>query len=110
VWTRPIDTDGYVTDGPFLKKLKNGKLIMLWSSFGENGYALGCAVSDSGKIFGAWRQCDVPLMPDDGGHGMIFSAFGKDFLCLHTPNEPHACERLRSYEIEETSDGIKIVR
>ena len=28
----------FVTDGPFLYRMKSGKLIMIWSSFGKEGY------------------------------------------------------------------------
>ena len=79
---------GYVTDGPFVYTAKNGNLLMLWSSFGSNGnYCIGLAVSESGNIFGPWKQQKAPLYSTDGGHGMIFkNRDGRIFLAIHRPN------------------------
>lgn len=33
----------YVTDGPFLLRNSRGELLMLWSSFTDEGYAIGLA-------------------------------------------------------------------
>jgi hypothetical protein len=61
---------------------------MLWSSFGDGGYAQAIARSASGKITGPWIHDKEPLYSRDGGHGMIFRAFdGKLYLTLHSPNE-----------------------
>ena len=62
---------GYVTDGCFIYRTKTGKLIMIWSSFGEKGYALAQLVSKSGKIRGPWRHIDEPILKENGGHGMF---------------------------------------
>jgi arabinan endo-1,5-alpha-L-arabinosidase len=81
----------YVTDGPFLHRASDGTLLMLWSSFGDEGYAMGIARSESGSIEGPWEQEREPLWAKDGGHGMVFRAFdGVLYMTLHTPNEtPH---------------------
>jgi beta-xylosidase len=77
----------YVTDGPFLHRTASGTLLMLWSSFGPEGYAMGIARSESGRVEGPWVQEKEPIWKEDGGHGMIFRAFdGKLFLTLHQPN------------------------
>ena len=62
----------YVTDGPFLHRLSDGTLIMLWSSLGSEGYAMGVSRSESGQILGPWHQDSEPIWAEDGGHGMIF--------------------------------------
>jgi arabinan endo-1,5-alpha-L-arabinosidase len=98
----------YVTDGPFIIRNFNGKLLMLWSSLGESGYAMGLAVSDSGQITGPWRQIDAPVWGKDGGHGMVFKSFeGKTFLTFHMPNQ-RGLERLRFYEVTQLSDSLMI--
>ncbi len=98
---------GYITDGPFLYKLKSGKLLMLWSSFGKDGYAMGMAVSSNG-INGPWEQLDKPLFSQDGGHGMIFDFKGKTYVSLHYPNGPDTMERPHFYEITETENSIEL--
>jgi len=78
----------FVTDGPFIYKTKNNKLLMLWSSFNENrSYTIGIAYSTSGNIFGPWKHIHKPLYSNDGGHGMLFKAFdGTLMLSIHSPN------------------------
>ncbi len=98
----------YVTDGCFLYRAKTGKLLMLWSSFGSNGYATGVAVSQSGKLAGPWTQQPTPLFATDGGHAMIFRRFdGALMLALHQPNQ-HPNERARLFELEDTGDTVRI--
>lgn len=87
--------DGYVTDGPFLF-LEEGKLKMLWSSFGENNtYSQSIVVSRSGKIAGPWMQEETPRYADNGGHGMVFKKENDWILSLHAPNDPAGEERLQ---------------
>ncbi|WP_243230809.1 glycoside hydrolase family 43 protein [Microbacterium sp. CIAB417] len=111
-WARPIPRPEfplvYVTDGPSLHRTADGRLLMLWSSFGESGYALGVATSSSGGIRGPWMQAETALWPADGGHGMIFrDAEGTLLLALHTPNRtPH--ERARFFPLDETPDGLRL--
>jgi hypothetical protein len=93
-WTRAMPgaktgsgSPAYVTDGPFLFRLDDGTLAMLWSGFGEHGYALGVAVSAGGDIAGPWSQRAEPLWSEDGGHGMVLRlADGGLALTLHQPN------------------------
>jgi len=78
---------GYVTDGPFLFRSPENELLMLWSSHGADGYAMGVARSSSGNIEGPWVQESEPFFRKDGGHGMLFRSFeGKLKLSLHQPN------------------------
>lgn len=88
---------GYVTDGPFLRKCGT-KLEMIWSSFSQNGYAVGKASADS--LLGVWRQEGI-LLDHDGGHGMIFTdPQGKALLTCHAPNI-YGLERVAFYELEK---------
>ncbi len=98
----------YVTDGPFLHRLATGSLIMLWSSIGSQGYAMGIARSETGDVPGPWKQEAAPLWAKDGGHGMIFRTFDdRLMLTFHSPNTTPA-ERPVFVEIEEAGDDIRI--
>jgi hypothetical protein len=98
-----------VTDGCFMYKTKSEKLIMIWSSFGEKGYAIGIAESKSGKLKGPWIQQNKLLFEQNGGHGMIFKTFeDKLLLALHQPNSPLGQERLKLFEIEDIGESLKL--
>lgn len=98
-----------VTDGPYLYKSKSGKLFMIWSSGGVNGYTTGIAISASGKLAGPWTQQAEPLYKDQGGHGMLFTTFdGKLMMVLHSPNGPGAQPRI--FEMEDTGETLRRVR
>ena len=107
-WVVPVKNKrpgtNYVTDGPFLYRTKSGRLILLWSSFGKEGYTEALAYSDNNDITGKWIQDGRLLFEKDGGHGMIFKNLsGELYLTLHTPNE-HLKEHPVFYKLEET-DG-----
>ncbi len=89
-WAQEINSNkrkGYVTDGPWLHRLANGGLLMLWSSFGAGAYTVGMARSESGDILGPWKQLPMPLYAGDGGHCMVFRTFdGQLLLAFHRPN------------------------
>ncbi len=100
----------FVTDGPFFRRGKNGKLYLLWSGFHagpQYWYVEALAISDSGSIKGPWRHADKFLYDNDGGHGMIFDGFdGGLYMILHSPNvNPN--ERPRLFRITETDDGFE---
>ena len=98
----------YVTDGPFLHRTRNGSLLMLWSSFGDQGYAMGMARSKSGNLLGPWTHEHEPLWKENGGHGMFFRAFdGELFVTLHQPNDTPN-ERGFFHRLEETPDSIRL--
>lgn len=104
-----IEKDLYVTDGPFLHRTPNGTLLMLWSSFGDKGYAMGLARSASGEILGPWTQDPQPLWAEDGGHGMFFRSFAGDlYVTLHQPNKTPE-ERAAFYRLAEQNDTIALV-
>ncbi len=104
----PPGKKDYVTDGPFLYRLHSGVLVMLWSSFGREGYAVGLARSVSGSVRGPWEQEAEPLFAKDGGHAMIFRTFeGVLMLALHQPNRS-PLERPRFFRLEETATGLRL--
>ena len=77
---------GYITDGPCLIS-HDGKLMMLWSSFINDKYAIGLTVSETGNIPGPWKHLPAPVYIG-GGHAMVFEDFcGKKKLTFHQPNE-----------------------
>ncbi|MCR5150559.1 MAG: glycoside hydrolase family 43 protein [Clostridiales bacterium] len=91
----------YVTDGPFMFRTKNGALLMLWSTFPNGQYAECVARSDNGEIDGHFEHLE-PIITDDGGHGMIFSAGGSLMLTFHSPNE---CSKERPVFRRLTDEG-----
>ena len=100
--------DDFVTDGPFIYKLKNGNLLMLWSSNCEYGYAMGMAISKSG-IKGPWIHVEKPLFSKNGGHGMVFNFNNKIYVSLHHPNAPFLSERPKFFEVEEENDRLVFI-
>ncbi|MCC4211253.1 glycoside hydrolase family 43 protein [Leeuwenhoekiella parthenopeia] len=99
---------GYVTDGCFIYKTKKNTLLMIWSSFGKNGYALGQAASISGSIKGPWKQIEPLIFDENGGHGMIFKTFQGDLkLVLHQPNGNNL-ERTRIFDLEDSGNFLTL--
>jgi hypothetical protein len=99
----------YVTDGPFLFRASNGELLMLWSSFTEEGYAQGYARSRSGNLLGPWEQEPRPIYAQDGGHGMFFCTFeGQLMLSLHAPNKTPN-ERPWFFRVEEKDGRLSVI-
>ncbi len=95
-----------VTDGPFLYRKNDGKLIMIWSTC-DDGYKQCVAVSDNGSVCGKWSHLPN-LFDDDGGHGMMFTDLNGDLrLTLHCPNISLE-ERPVFFDIEETEDSVVI--
>ncbi len=95
-----------VTDGPFLYKMKNGTLLMIWSTC-KDAYLQCIAASSNGKINGTWSHLK-PLFTDNGGHGMIFKDLQGDLkLTLHCPNTSGE-EKPFFFSIEEKDDTLKI--
>ncbi len=105
---RPEFPQVFVTDGPSMHRASDGRLFMLWSSFGDAGYAMGVATSSTGSVQGPWTQSEQALWPTDGGHGMIFAdAEGELFLTLHTPNRTPD-ERAAFFPLVETAEGLRL--
>lgn len=111
-WSEELNSKGrrgYVTDGPWMHRLSNGDLIMLWSSFKSRDYSIGIAKSQSGDILGPWAQLPEPLYSGDGGHCMVFRRFdGQLMLAFHRPNPtPH--ERPYFVPLQEKGSSLEIV-
>jgi hypothetical protein len=97
------------TDGPFIVRSPSGALLMLWSSFGEQGYAMGVATSRSGRITGPWVQQARPLWARNGGHGMLLAdAQGQWQLVFHAPNDTPN-ERVQCVPVVMGDDNIRLV-
>lgn len=110
-WAEEINSKsrrGFVTDGPWLHRLANGGLIMLWSSFRAGKYTVGMARSTSAGILGPWEQLPDPLYVADGGHCMIFRSFdGQLWLAFHRPN-PSPDERPYFVRLQEKGSTLEI--
>ena len=105
--TQPEGDTGYVTDGPELFRTKTGTLLMLWSSWGKDGYVQAQARSTSGTLAGPWEQLG-PLIERDSGHGMLFCAFdGRLMLVLHRPFKRALA---KFYEMRDAGDRLEVVR
>jgi hypothetical protein len=109
-WSKPFEANGRyqnrVTDGPFLYRMCDGQLLMLWSTMGYEGYAMGYAISQSGGILGPWAQSQRPIYSKDGGHGMLFRDFtGKIRMTLHHPNNSPD-ERPVWFEVIEEENSL----
>lgn len=104
-----MDGDIYFSDGPCALPLNTGALAIIWSGWGAQGYAVGVAVSDSGRITGPWRQEPIPLVPGNAGHGMVFTALdGKRYYALHSPNDKYL-ERPIFRELTEADGKLNLV-
>ncbi|MEK3877142.1 glycoside hydrolase family 43 protein [Paenibacillus sp. FSL M7-0420] len=114
-WTTPFRSEryadqlNYVTDGPFLfRSSDDDALYLLWASFINNTYALGIARSGSGEITGPWLHQEEALYRQDGGHAMVFRAFGGQLmLAIHTPNQTPE-ERPLFVELEEQDGEMRV--
>lgn len=97
----------YVTDGPELFRTKDGHLLMLWSSYDNNGYVQTVARSKSGQLGGPWEQLQ-PLVREDSGHGMLFHTFdGQLMMVLH---RPFRNARAKLYEMSDEGDHLRTLR
>ncbi|MDF1605867.1 glycoside hydrolase family 43 protein [Nocardioides sp. YIM 152315] len=101
--------DPLFTDGPYFVRSEGGTLHLLWSSFGEEGYAMGVATSATGLVTGPWAQRQEPLWARNGGHGMIFTDLsGVHRLVFHWPNETPD-ERVKLAAVEILDNGIRLL-
>lgn len=108
-WAKAIEGGkGYITDGCYVHRTSSGKLLMIWSSAGSNGYAIGLVESESGRIKGPWKHLPDRLFKEDGGHGMIFETLeGALLIALHQPNESLR-ERMQLYTLVEVDESLTL--
>lgn len=103
-------SETFVTDGPFLYRMQDGRLLMLWSSFSAGQYVEAVAASDNGDITGKWQHLPHLLFEKDGGHGMVFrTAEGELRFIMHTPNSPGGAERPRLLAVQEKEGTLQLV-
>jgi len=107
-WVKTVGgAGGYVTDGCFLYRTRADQLLMIWSSFGDQGYTVGMARSKTGKVFGPWEQIQEPLVATNGGHGMIFRTFeGRLMMPIHQPNSGPI--RMHLFELEDQGHTLGV--
>lgn len=101
--------DPLFTDGAFMVRTPERQLLMLWSSFGEEGYAMGLARSESGTLSGPWLQQETPLWARNGGHGMVLQTTrGESKLVFHWPNDTPN-ERVKLVDVAIGASGIALI-
>ena len=97
----------YITDGPFMYRTKEGKLLLIWSTFVNHKYCQCVARSSDNELNGVFEH--LPLLIDnDGGHGMIFKADDKLYLSYHTPNT-NGLEHPKFTLIKDNGKSIELV-
>lgn len=107
-WSRSVTGTprDLVTDGPFLYTAGSGRLIMLWSGYSENGYAVAAAYSADGGLYGGWTHDPNLICDRNGGHGMLFRALsGELMFVMHSPNTVGA-ERPLFVHAADTGDSV----
>jgi GH43 family beta-xylosidase len=103
---KAYQSEGNITDGPWFYRAKTGKLLMLWSSFGKDGYAVGVSESKTGKLAGPWVQ-QRRLFDKNGGHAMLFQTFnGRLMLTVHQPNSGDI--RAQLFEVTDTGHTLRL--
>ncbi len=115
-WTVPIpfakkefgiEGDVYFSDGPTCHRLSSGALVLTWSSWGEKGYTVGQAISESGKLSGPWEHLPEPVFSGNGGHGMLFeNRKGELHYILHSPNDFYQ-EKPKILDVVEENRGLR---
>lgn len=107
-WSDGYQPGKYVTDGPFMYRTQNGRLLMIWSSFSKQQYCEALSYADNGSIFGNWIHDERLLFEKDGGHGMIFKKYNDDIMFIqHMPNNSPD-ERPQLFKIVEKNDTLYI--
>ena len=103
-----MEGDVYFTDGPSVYKKKNGQLVILWSSWGENGYTVGQTVSESGNIQGPWTHVDKPVFERDWQvDGMIFETIEGEREIYVTLSKPKRRRASSVYENRRIRKGYR---
>ena len=104
-WVNP-NRKVFVTDGPFVYRTQVGKALLLWSSFGPNGYCNAISVPEEKVLSARWKHCENIFFKDNGGHGNVFKTFdGRIMFICHKPNDPPK-ERPVLFEVYEENNMI----
>ena len=110
---RPSAAEGWITrygsDGPFLRKLSNGSLLLTWSPVLDMNYAVLGAISQSGTVRGPWTHLPAPIFDKNGGHSMIFEDLqSRLIISLHQP-EHMPNERAAFWPVKEENGTLRLV-
>lgn len=99
----------YGSDGPFIRKLKDGSLFLTWSPIPDMNYIVAAAIQRNGEINGKWEHLETPVFDKNGGHAMFFEDLNGNLkICMHYP-EVYFEERALILDAEETKGGIRLV-
>lgn len=93
----------HVIDGPMML-LHDGTYHLFWSSFNpRDGYCCGVATAEA--LLGPYRQCQEPVIAQDGGHNCVFRGLdGGFYTSFHRPNKTPD-ERVKVYHLD-LADGL----
>lgn len=120
-WIRTISDDragksGYLTDAPFMHRMENGDLIMLWSSYsvenyknsgGKGGYVVAMVKSESGDIQGPWKHAEMPVFDINYGHVALFRNLdGELMLSGHGDDTHHGSEHSLFFKVKEENGTL----
>jgi len=105
------DEGGGAARAPWVHRMKDGGLVILWTNCTPYGYAVGIAKSLSDEIYGPWQQYDKPVYALDGAHASLFRRFGDGMLMmpLHHIGRDGPGIRTIIEEVEEYNGLIEIV-
>jgi hypothetical protein len=83
--------------------------MIVWSSWSEQGYAVGMTVSEDGLIDGTWSHLKEKLYPGNAGHGMIFRTYdGTLKYLMHYPNDLYH-ERPCFFDLIEEKGRLRLI-
>jgi hypothetical protein len=114
-----VNKTGLLTDAPFLMRLKNGSLLLLWSSYsipnysetGQGGYVIASCISENGSIIGPWRHQKKLLLDRNTGHSSLFRSLnGALKLVSHCNDTVHGHEHPVIFDVLEKNDTIEIIQ
>jgi len=112
----PTDEGGGAARAPFAHRLADGSLVILWTNCTPYGYAIGISRSESGEIYGPWKQYDKPVYALDGAHASLFKRLDDGMIMMPLYNLGRPVEgrpgpgiRTVIYEMEECNGLLEIV-
>ena len=99
----------YGSDGPFLQRMKNGSLLLVWSPIPAGNYVVASAISKNGSIRGSWEHLDEKVFEKNGGHAMFFDGLdGNRKMAIHCPQR-WPDERPVFLDVVECGDTYKLI-
>lgn len=113
-----VSKAGYLTDAPFFYRMKNGTLVMLWSSYsvkgymgnGSGGYVVAVCESPSGSVRGPWFHRSELLLDENTGHSSLFRSLeGETYLISHGNDTLHGLEYPVMFPVQE-GEHLEIIK